>query len=109
VGATVEDSGFDTSVDRAARDGLASSAARIIPAAADWPVVEAWAGLRPRSADDAPVLGETDVPGLFVSSGQFRNGILFAPAVAEATASLVLGRPVPFPVDAFHPRRFASS
>jgi glycine oxidase len=109
VGATVEDAGFDTSVDRVARDELAASAARIIPAAADWPVVEAWAGLRPRSADDAPVLGETSLPGLFVASGQFRNGILFAPAVAEAMTSLILGHAAPFDIAAFHPRRFASS
>jgi glycine oxidase len=109
VGATVEDAGFDTSVDRAAYDELVASAARIIPAAAGWPVAEAWAGLRPRTPDDAPVLGETALRGLFVASGQFRNGILFAPAVAGAMASLVLGRPTAHPIDAFHPRRFASS
>ena len=108
IGATVEDAGFDTSVSAASRDQLVLSATRIVPAAAQWPVAETWSGLRPRSADDAPVLGEV-APGLFVASGQFRNGILFAPAVADAMAALVLGRAAPFAVDAFHPRRFASS
>src|SRR5262249_41700057 len=109
VGATVEDSGFDTSVTDAARDELLRSAVRILPPAADWPVAESWAGLRPRSADDAPVLGETALSGLFVASGQFRNGILFAPAVAEALAAMVTGREAPFAVAAFTPRRFLPS
>lgn len=106
VGATVEDAGFDTSTSDAARAKLVAAATRLIPAAADWPVGETWSGLRPRSTDDAPVLGETALPGLFVASGQFRNGILFAPAVAESVACLVAGKPSPIPVDAFSPRRF---
>ena len=108
VGATVEDAGFDIAVTDAARDELVASAARIVPAAAKWRIAECWAGLRQRSTDDAPTLGGTAMPGLFVASGQFRNGILFAPAVADAIASLVLGRRVPFAVEAFDPRRFAS-
>jgi glycine oxidase len=106
VGATVEDAGFDTSVRAASRDELVSSAAHIIPAAAEWRVVETWSGLRPRCAGDAPALGEA-APGLFVATGQFRNGILFAPAVAEAMAACVLGRECALAVDAFHPGRFA--
>lgn len=106
VGATVEDAGFDTSTSDAARAELVTAATNLIPAAADWPVAETWSGLRPRSTDDAPVLGETVLPGLFVASGQFRNGILFAPAVAESVACLVTGAAPPFPVDAFSPRRF---
>jgi glycine oxidase len=108
IGATVEDAGFDTSVTGEARIELVNSAARIVPAAADWPLAESWAGLRPRSPDDAPLLGETALPGLFVASGQFRNGILFAPAVAEALACLVMGRRAPFPVAALDPRRFTA-
>jgi len=108
AGATVEDAGFGMAVTDAARAELVASAARIVPEAAGWPIAECWAGLRPRSADDAPVLGETALIGLFVASGQFRNGILFAPAVADALADLVLGRRPPFAVDAFDPRRFAA-
>lgn len=108
IGATVEDAGFDLGTSDSARAELVSGAARIIPAAADWPVAETWTGLRPRSADDAPVLGETVLPALFVASGQFRNGILFAPAIAEAMACLIAGKPAPFAIDAFDPRRFGN-
>ena len=106
VGATVENAGFDTSTNDAARAELVAAATRLIPAATKWPVAETWSGLRPRSADDAPVLGETALPGLFVASGQFRNGILFAPAVAESVACLVAGKASPLPIEAFSPRRF---
>jgi glycine/D-amino acid oxidase-like deaminating enzyme len=39
-----------------------------------------------------------------VASGQYRNGILFAPAVVEILAGLILERPTDFA--AFDPRRF---
>jgi glycine/D-amino acid oxidase-like deaminating enzyme len=109
VGATVEDSGFDTSVSRNACDSLVSAAARIIPAVRDWRVVEMWAGLRPRSADDLPVLGATATAGLYVASGQFRNGILFAPAVADALTVSILSDTSDIGIVAFHPSRFAHS
>jgi glycine/D-amino acid oxidase-like deaminating enzyme len=44
---------------------------------------------------------------LFVASGQFRNGILFAPAIADAMCDIVLKQSVPQP--AFDPRRFAKA
>lgn len=92
AGATVEDAGFDTSVTRAARDQLFDAACRVIPSARKWRIAECWAGLRPKSDDAMPVLGETRTTGLYIASGQFRNGILFAPTVAEAISRIVLGK-----------------
>jgi glycine oxidase len=86
---------------------LHEAACRLIPAARQWRVAEAWAGLRPRSADGLPVLGETAVSGLFVAGGQFRNGILFAPLVADIMRRIVLGEGTPAP--AFDPKRFRTS
>ncbi len=106
IGATVEDAGFDTSVTRDACRRLVSEAARIIPALAPWRVAEMWAGLRPRTPDSAPVLGESGIAGLFVAGGQFRNGILFAPLVATAVSALVLGAENSADLHPFDPRRF---
>lgn len=108
IGATVEDEGFDTSVSREACTRLLSAAARIIPDVAEWRVSEMWAGLRPHTPDGAPVLGETAVTGLFVAGGQYRNGILFAPAVADAMTRIVLSGQPPSDTRAFDPRRFSS-
>jgi glycine oxidase len=106
IGATVEDAGFDTSVTREACRRLVAEAAWIIPALAQWRIAEMWAGLRPRTPDSAPVLGESGIAGLYVAGGQFRNGILFAPAVAAAISALVLGRENNAEIRAFDPRRF---
>ena len=106
VGATVEDAGFDMSVSRAVCERLIGAASRLVPAVKNWHVVEMWAGLRPRSADDLPVLGESAISGLYIASGQFRNGILFAPAVGDALRALIVGRPAGAMTEAFRPSRF---
>ena len=107
VGATVSREGFDTAPTDAAADWLATRARSLLPGLAHWQIVEHWAGLRPGSPDDLPVVGETAVSGLFVASGQYRNGILFAPAIADALHSLILERRLPPEIRAFDPQRFA--
>ncbi|HEX4026910.1 MAG TPA: glycine oxidase ThiO [Rhizomicrobium sp.] len=104
VGATVQEEGFDTSPTDAARDHLWSRAAKLMPAVADWRLADHWAGLRPKSPDGLPLLGPTRDPGLFVASGQYRNGILFTPAIAQEMADVILGNGQIIPE--FDPRRF---
>jgi glycine oxidase len=108
AGATVENTGYETSVAREALDRLVSSAVKLVPRLAEWRVSESWAGLRPRTADSLPLLGATDVAGLYVASGQFRNGILFAPALADALRRMIFGGSADPMLAAFDPRRFAA-
>src|SRR6202044_2983699 len=61
VGATASREGFDTSITDAVAEWLVSHAAAIMPVLADWDISEHWAGLRPGSPDDLPILGETAV------------------------------------------------
>jgi glycine oxidase len=68
-----------------------------------------WTGLRPRTPDDAPVLGTTSIDRLMVAGGQFRNGILFAPLVAETLSRLILQNDPRADGGAFDPKRFAVS
>jgi glycine oxidase len=105
IGATTADVGFDTSVTDAAANWLSARAIGLMPALARWDVVERWAGLRPGSPDGAPMLGPTRIGGLYAATGQFRNGILFAPALAENMSRLVLEQTAVIP--AFDPRRFS--
>ncbi len=106
VGATMEDAGFDTGLTQDAEQSLYDGAVALMPELARWPVYEHWAGLRPGSPDDLPILGRGGLDRLFIATGQFRNGILFAPAVAEALSALVLGRSPVADIAAFDPRRF---
>ena len=104
VGATMQEAGFDTGITPAGRDQLRASAEKLMPSLKGWALADHWAGLRPKSPDGLPLLGETATQGLFVAGGQYRNGILFAPAIAAEMADLILGKAQVIP--AFDPRRF---
>jgi len=105
IGATVQEAGFDTALTDAARDHLRARAEALIPASHDWPIIEQWAGLRPKGPDGLPLLGLSRLSNLFVAGGQYRNGILFAPAIADRMARLMQGQGGAIPD--FDPRRFA--
>lgn len=107
VGATVEDVGFDKSVIPSTIDGLLRTAARYLPELASAPIVDSWAGLRPGTPDNMPILGLSGKPGIYVAGGHFRNGILLAPITAKIIANLVTNKDAGMDITAFAPSRFA--
>jgi glycine oxidase len=109
VGATVQRVGFDSGLTSAAAEWLLERAQLLMPCLSGWKRVEHWAGLRPGSPDDLPILGRSILDGLFVASGQFRSGILYTPAIAEVVCALVLGKDSPVDITSFDPRRFGST
>ena len=106
VGATVEERGFDTTVTAGGVHELLREAYRVIPEIAELELVEATAGLRPGSPDNAPLIGFGNAEGLLVATGHFRNGVLQAPATADSIAALLAGEPAPVDLEPFSPRRF---
>jgi glycine oxidase len=104
VGATAEEAGFDTSLTEQGQDKLRAAAESLMPDLKAWDLADHWAGLRPKSPDGLPLLGPL-ADGLFVASGQYRNGILFTPAIACEMADLMLGKASVIPD--FDPRRFS--
>jgi glycine/D-amino acid oxidase-like deaminating enzyme len=85
-------------------DGLLAKALAALPVLQGAEVVARWAGVRPRAATRAPVLGAwPGRPGHFIANGGFKIGFGMAPKVAEVMADLVLdgrdGIPVDFQVD----------
>ena len=90
VGATVEEMGFDTGLTAGGVFELLRGAWEALPGIYDLPLVESWAGLRPASRDDAPILGPTAVDGLVMATGHHRNGILLAPITARAVGDYLL-------------------
>lgn len=109
VGATVERVGFESSLTQKSSEWLLKEAFTVMPCLHDWRIAEHWAGLRPGSPDDLPIIGQTIVPGLFVASGQYRNGVLYAPAIADAVTAMVTGKPAPEYFSVFDPRRFEAN
>jgi len=101
VGATVEERGFDTSVTAGGVHELLEAAIELVPVVAELELLEAGAGLRPGSVDNAPVIGPTAVEGLLLATGHHRNGVLLAPLTADAVASLVTSGALPDEVAPF--------
>lgn len=95
------------SVSDAAIAGLRENAVQAVPALRGAAELERWAGLRPGTPDGAPIMGRDD-KGRFLALGHYRNGVLLAPAVAEAMAALVLGQAPAASLEPFGPERFSS-
>jgi len=107
AGSTTEHAGFDKQVTMAGVHTLTEHALEIAPGLGNVPLIDSWAGLRPKAEDDLPVLGAcTDVEGLLYATGHYRNGILLAPITGELIADAVVsGRPSSL-MEAFTPDRF---
>lgn len=90
VGATMEETGFDASVTAGGLYALLEGVRRVLPGAEEMVVEAVWAGFRPTSDDDAPILGQTVVRGLVLAAGHHRNGYLLAPVTARAIEDLVV-------------------
>jgi len=92
VGATSEpEAGFSEGLTPAGQRQLQAGLADLLPEAAGWPPMERWWGFRPCTPDEAPLLGESPIPGLWLATGHHRNGVLLAAISAELTADSVLG------------------
>lgn len=107
AGTTTERAGFDKSVTDEGREAITAQAREIAPAVAELTVSEAWAGLRPRGADDWPLLGaSSEAANLFYATGHYRNGILLAPLTGALVAEMILTGVVPDLLQPFAPARF---
>lgn len=91
IGSTSEREFADPSSTDAQCDALHARAITACPTLRDAPVIEAWAGVRPRASSRAPLLGPwPGRGGHFVFNGGFKIGFAMAPALAHRMADLVL-------------------
>ena len=107
AGSTYEDAGFDKRVTGAALGAIVAGAVRLAPALADASFTGAWAGLRPGTPDNLPILGrDPHVQRLYYATGHYRNGILLAPVTARALRELVLDGRTSYELEPFAAARF---
>ena len=107
IGSTVEEAGFDKRTDADTIQRLHEAALSLVPSLREARMVEAWAGLRPGTPDNLPILGETSTPGYFVATGHFRDGILLAPITAEIMAFVISGEKATYDISSFSVERFS--
>ena len=91
VGTTVEDKGFDKEVEPEVISDLHQSATRLFPFLGEMPVLDSWAGLRPRGEHEIPTIGPLSPEGYYAAIGHYRNGILLTPLTQELLAREILG------------------
>ncbi|MET7705583.1 glycine oxidase ThiO [Micromonospora sp. NPDC005413] len=106
LGATVEERS-DTTITASAVQRLLRAGIDLLPELAEYDLVEAIAGLRPGTPDNAPILGPLPGrPDVLAATGHHRHGIVLTPITADLIADLVLTG-VPDPLLApFGPDRF---
>ncbi|MFC8246404.1 glycine oxidase ThiO [Streptomyces chartreusis] len=107
VGATSEELGWDTTVTAGGVYELLRDAHELVPGITELPLIETRAGLRPGSPDNAPLLGPTELAGLSLATGHYRNGVLLTPVTGDAMAHVLATGELPEEARAFTPRRFS--
>ncbi|MFG3031525.1 glycine oxidase ThiO [Streptomyces sp. NPDC048253] len=108
VGATSEELGWDTTVTAGGVYELLRDAHELVPGITELPLTETRAGLRPGSPDNAPLLGPTELAGLLLATGHYRNGVLLTPVTGDAMAHALATGELPDEARPFTPRRFGA-
>jgi glycine oxidase len=108
VGASLEHRGFDKRVTATAFKHATDLMERVSPALLQAQFSSAWAGLRPGTEDDTPIMGPVPgYEGLWISTGHFRTGIQLAPGSAVLMADAIAGKSDKL-LDSFSLERFSS-
>ena len=102
AGSTLEDVGFAKRTTVEARLELHAKAASLLPPLKNLAPVRHWAGLRPGSPENIPIIARhPKIENLYLNSGHFRYGVTMAPASAHILANLIFQRIQPFDVSPY--------
>ena len=109
VGSTTERVGFDTGITEEGIRGLCQGAIKAIPSLADIGIKRTWAGLRPGTPDELPVLGPVSgIEGYSNVTGGFRTGIVAAPLMARVAAQDIVDETPDVPIEPYLVDRFGN-
>ena len=89
---TAELTGFDTSINQGRCAAIVERLRELFPALARAGTAELWAGLRPATPSNVPVIGRTRVENLYLNTGHGTLGWTLAAGSGRALADLLGGR-----------------
>jgi D-amino-acid dehydrogenase len=92
VAGTAELNGYDTTINDARCGSILARAKQLFPHGGDFDRAERWAGLRPATPGNVPVIGRTRVPGLFVNTGHGTLGWTLACGSGKSIADIISGK-----------------
>jgi D-amino-acid dehydrogenase len=95
---TAELTGYDTAVSRLRCAAIANRVHELFPGLGAITAHESWAGLRPATPNNVPLIGRTRLSNLFLNTGHGTLGWTLACGSGKALADLISGHPpeVPF-------------
>ena len=106
AGTTVERVGFDKAVTEEGRASIRRGAEEIAGGVRALSLESAWAGLRPGTPDDLPILGPAPFQGLLLATGHFRNGVVLGPLTGQLIADWIVKGSCSIDLTPFHVGRF---
>ncbi|MBD1581471.1 NAD(P)/FAD-dependent oxidoreductase [Pseudoalteromonas sp. S16_S37] len=109
IGSSTEEKGFDTSNSLDKITELSQGATKCLPILKQSNIKRCWAGLRPGTPDELPILGKTPgIEGYLNACGHFRTGILTSAITGKLMTELVMGKPTTLDLTPFSVERFYS-
>jgi len=94
AGSTTEKAGFKPETVPSVLLSLREEASRLLPALRQHQPIRSWAGLRPGSPDNIPIIGRhPDYENFWVHTGHFRYGVTMAPVSSRLLVEMMLGQP----------------
>jgi glycine oxidase len=106
AGSTIEHVGYEKAITSGGIEQILTMVNEIAPSLTCAKIVDTWCGLRPDTTDELPILGPTDVEGLLIATGHYRNGILLAPITGKLIAECIADERPSMDLTDFSPLRF---
>jgi glycine oxidase len=106
AGSTLENAGYEKAVTSGGLEKILGAVNELAPSLAGAEILETWSGLRPGTPDQLPILGPTDIEGLMIATGHYRNGILLAPITAKLITEWITEGRTSLNCEDFSPLRF---
>jgi glycine oxidase len=91
-GSTTEHVGFRKEVTAAGVHAILGGALACVPSLGTAQLAGAWSNFRPHVEGRRGLVGASTLPGLFLATGHYRNGILLSKITADAVANAVTRR-----------------
>lgn len=99
--------GDDTDSNNLVTRAIAKRAMRFFPVIRDCSIIRTYSGLRPWTPDHEPIVSDTPIPGLYLSTGHCGNGITYGPLSGKLMSQLICGEKTDFDMAPLSLARFA--
>lgn len=105
VGTSEEGTSVDAVTTPRVVGAVLSRVCSLVPALGSMHIADMWAGFRPTTPDELPVIGTAFDDRVVVATGHYRNGVLLGPYTGALVRDLVTGAVPPLDLTPYRPDR----